>query len=283
MPVSYAADMSNYGKELTKEEAKCFVNNNYKLIISGTQDTYYFLQQIKTAHEAGLAVHAYVYLNWGISKEQTLNALNIIKNTPVERLWLDCEAPAEGASATEIIEEIKKCIEISSSQIPVGIYTRYGWWTDVVNNTTEFSYLPLWNAYYDNDPDIDFYRLPYGGWTDVFIEQFGDTRIVCGQSIDVNVLNIKEARMLSDEEIKGLIGALLANQGRLGVDILINRNLINEIANAFFSHVQNHSETGTVMSISEIQKLINNVNTQIDELAKRMQTAANVITGGKNA
>ena len=45
------------------------------------------------------------------------------------------------------------------------IYTSYGHWTGQQQNTQAFKDCLLWNASWDNDPDIDFQRLPYGGWT----------------------------------------------------------------------------------------------------------------------
>lgn len=45
-----------------------------------------------------------------------------------------------------------------------GIYTTRGFWMQHMGDTKDFSSVPLWNAFWDQHPDVDFARYPYGGW-----------------------------------------------------------------------------------------------------------------------
>ena len=94
---------------------------------------------------------------------------------------IDCEL--DGITETHIRQA--EAAIIAEGQTPI-IYTAYWWWHDHFGNPNSFSHLPLWNAYYDQQPDIDFQKLPYGGWQDVVIEQYAGSVQLEGVTVDRN-------------------------------------------------------------------------------------------------
>ena len=78
-------------------------------------------------------------------------------------------------------------------------------------NSTQFVGLPLWNAYYDGDPDED--GLPYGGWEHSAIEQYQGTTDLCGQSVDLNFAkNLRPPETGDLEELVLLIASGVAGR-----------------------------------------------------------------------
>lgn len=103
------------------------------------------------------------------------------------------------------------------------VYTSYGHWTGAQRNSTAFTDCLLWNALYDNDPDTDFPRLPYGGWSPAQVvgEQWAKDQMVHGLLADRDtfvreLLLEEEDRMYSDAEIDAKVGAIVAQLAVLG-------------------------------------------------------------------
>ena len=71
------------------------------------------------------------------------------------------------------------------------IYTSHHAWTDLMGDPTSFTDCLLWNAYWDEDPDIDFTHLPFGGWTvDQLVgEQYTGGTDVGNVFVDLNEFN----------------------------------------------------------------------------------------------
>ena len=70
------------------------------------------------------------------------------------------------------------------------VYTNFNTWVNVLGNPTRPANTWLWNASWDNDPDFDYSRLPFGGWQvhEVIAEQFSGGIVVDGIEIDRNIL-----------------------------------------------------------------------------------------------
>jgi hypothetical protein len=67
------------------------------------------------------------------------------------------------------------------------IYTSYNAWVNYLGNPTPPYGTSLWNAFWDNDSDYDFARLPFGHDAFVLIgEQFAGGQYVEGQFADRN-------------------------------------------------------------------------------------------------
>ena len=69
------------------------------------------------------------------------------------------------------------------------VYTNYNTWHDHMGNPPGPSQSMLWNASWDNDPDVDFLRLPFGGWTMERLcgEQYAGASVINGVEVDSNV------------------------------------------------------------------------------------------------
>src|SRR3990167_3108193 len=70
------------------------------------------------------------------------------------------------------------------------IYTSYNAWTTLVipKNPPRPPGVPLWNAWWDGDPDFDFPSRPFGAWlpAEVIGEQWSGGTTVCGTFVDRN-------------------------------------------------------------------------------------------------
>ena len=66
------------------------------------------------------------------------------------------------------------------------IYTSYNAWVNKQGSPTNFTDCLLWNALWDENPDIDFPGLPYGGWQphQVVAEQWSGGQNVEGVFVD---------------------------------------------------------------------------------------------------
>ena len=71
------------------------------------------------------------------------------------------------------------------------IYTSYHAWVDYLGNPTTFTDCLLINALWDDDPDINFAAMPYGGWTlaQVVGEQFNGGTEIDGVYVDLDMFN----------------------------------------------------------------------------------------------
>lgn len=189
-----AVDMSRWGGELTADEARALRDAGVRLVIVGTGNAagagQWARQQAQAALGAGMAVDAYIYLYFaGDPRNQVRDALDTLAGLQIRRWWLDAEdveseeltVAQRHAFLSAAVAEVERVMLVSP-----GIYTGGWWWKTRMANSGVFSLLPLWNSWYDGDPDID--GLPYGGWTadDVAIEQYQGTTVLCGQSVDLN-------------------------------------------------------------------------------------------------
>lgn len=74
---------------------------------------------------------------------------------------------------------------------PVVIYSSKYKWEKSTGNTIGAWALPLWDARYDELPEIDKNWVPYGGWTQRAIKQYKQNCIVAGGiSADLNVVHM---------------------------------------------------------------------------------------------
>lgn len=209
-----AVDMSRWGGELTLEEALAMKALGVGLVIVGTGHPggagMFARQQARVADIAGLRVEAYIYLYMaGDAAEQVRQALATMEGLPVRRWWLDAEdvespelSPADRRTFLHI------CVSIlQGAKVPVGIYTGRWWWVPNMGDYDGFSPLPLWNSYYDGDPDTD--GLPYGGWTESTIEQYQGTTNLCGQSVDLNYAkDLEEEENVDGVTLRDVVAAL---------------------------------------------------------------------------
>lgn len=220
VPRLNAVDMSRWGGELTAAEASALRAAGVELVIVGTGNPLgagmWARQQALAAVAAGMRVEAYIYLYMaGDAGEQVAQAVRSLEGVPVARWWLD----AEDVESPELTVPQRRtflhvCVSLlQARKVPVGIYTGRWWWVPNMGDYEGFAPLPLWNSWYDGDPDTD--GLPYGGWTDSTIEQYQGTTELCGQSVDLNyakdlevAMRPDEVRAIANEEAQRVVGGL---------------------------------------------------------------------------
>jgi len=206
-----AIDVANYTAVPTPAQVACLLTEGYDTAIVGASFGSVARPQLQAFAAGGMQVEVYAWVSFSGWWENLLDgALGAIAGLPVRRLWLDCEEETAMEPRTVIrrIEQAVEYVEEARPDLEVGIYTGAWWWSDFAGNTAPFAHLPLWSAYYDNEPDIDFAQLPYGGWRAPAIEQYHGTVETCGLNTDRNVINEEEETM--DAPTKGEFGALFA-------------------------------------------------------------------------
>ncbi|NIR45477.1 MAG: hypothetical protein GWN99_13805 [Gemmatimonadetes bacterium] len=200
---SFAVDVSFWSGELSGPEVACWRDAGVDHVIVGTQNTQIAAQQLSEAVAAGMTVDAYVMLYWQYDMSaQVRSALSAISSFPVRRLWLDAEQPADGRSASTLVSKIQQAVDACGS-FSCGIYTRKVWWRDNVANSSAFSHLPIWYAYYDGQADFSdwyepqaWYEGPFGGWSDPTGKQYDSDWTapdLCGVNVDYNVMFVEAA------------------------------------------------------------------------------------------
>lgn len=158
---TFAVDISHWSGEITAGEVACWWASGVRHVIAGTLYHSITVEQLQTAVDGGMTADAYVMLYWDYNiTSQVQNALATVQGLPVRRLWLDAEQPRGNWSSSQLIQKIQEAVNAVGT-FPVGIYTRKVWWMNNVGNTTAFSNLPLWYAYYDHYDDFnDWYYTP---------------------------------------------------------------------------------------------------------------------------
>lgn len=210
-----AVDMSKWGGDFTDAEAQEMKANGIKTVIVATGPGGYGTQakqQADTAHRNGLRLEAYYFIEWGKDPDWWIKAGKEALGEAsqyVERVWIDVEDVSNPfPGLVEAIAYISAFVQSAHAwymQAEVGICTARWYWADpkYMNNVSNFSFMDLWNAWYDGDPDMD--GLPYGGWNVSAIEQFGGTQIVAGQSVDINKIYKYPSKNLSGVvEVEGM-------------------------------------------------------------------------------
>ena len=113
--------------------------------------------------------------------------------------FVSLDIEVEGITIPEIrgaIEEVRRL-----DQRPI-IYTAWWFWHDLFGNPREACDVPLWNAFYDSDDDIDFGRFSYGCWEvrDVVGEQYQGTTLVAGMEVDRNTFDMDWVEAWPEQE-----------------------------------------------------------------------------------
>ncbi|KKN32422.1 hypothetical protein LCGC14_0814100 [marine sediment metagenome] len=147
------------------------------------------ISNLRVAERAGL--HTWGYLSLNGMGNGAYHVDQALRNFPRD-LWdhflfvaVDVELP--GIYETDILEA---CHAVGLAGQKAVIYTNYNSWQNYVtpSNTSALAQLdvPLLNAFWDGDPDVDFSKYPFGGWRpdQVIGEQYTGGQYVQGQYAD---------------------------------------------------------------------------------------------------
>ena len=182
---------------------------------------------LERARRVGLRTATYTVLDspaGTTARGAVRRARDICGNEWQQLSFVSLDIEVAGVTIPEIraaIDEVRRL-----DQRPI-IYTAYWFWHDVFGNPRDAAIceVPLWNAYYDSDDDIDFGRLPYGCWRveDVVGEQYEGTTRLAGLEVDRNTFDMdwveawpeKGDEAMTDEERREF-NELKAKVARIG-------------------------------------------------------------------
>ena len=106
------------------------------------------------------------------------------------KIWLDIEGSQYwlGSSSANRAWYQNLVDSCTNSRFSCGIYSSYSQWQEIFGSVDyEYgSYLPLWYAHYDGQPNFnDYSSLPFGGFTP-FAKQYQGDATVCSFGVDLN-------------------------------------------------------------------------------------------------
>jgi hypothetical protein len=225
-----AVDVSVYSGEITADKWREIKALGYEVAVIGLfhgQTANRFAnQQGFAAREAGMISAGYIYLAPWTGKngeEQVLTGLQTLGAGLAKDLnfvAIDCEC--DGISKEMIWDAVAT---VRSEGLRAAIYTARWWWKDHFGDPHDFAGVPLWSAYYDNDPDLDFPKMPYGNWapelrvgvraaqtTGIMGEQYAGTVYICGVNCDLNFFDERFIRQ-EEEDMALKVHALVKKTG----------------------------------------------------------------------
>lgn len=186
-----ALDLSFSAQDLTTEWCAARIAEGYELLIVDLWTARLAIPHADRAlrlwREAGGRTQAYFAVNG--SRQPAFHVTKAVMAAGdewkhLERVWVDVEV--EGT----LVEQIRGALAlVREAGKETGIYSAHWFWVGHLGNPTDFADETLWNAFYDQDPDLDFDNLPFGGWTPdkVLMEQFQGTTNIEGIEVDLNV------------------------------------------------------------------------------------------------
>lgn len=206
-------DISHY--DLPTLNPRCFRESGVTGVICATYSPVDAPHQMRRAAQSlldeGISIlgfYGFIYFGSPYGEVRDVQwAIQLAQEFEVRRVWLDCETDGVDNGFTdayrpqpwERVRAIHSAVEaVEAAGLEPGVYTGSWWWPRGTGNSTDFAHLPLWNSYYDQDPDID--GLPYGGWTTAAVEQYSSTIPICGRNRDHNkVYELEDDPMTADE------------------------------------------------------------------------------------
>lgn len=157
-------------------------------MVVGLQDLDVSKFQLDSARAAELFLRVYSWKGWkGDTVARIARELGAVEGFLIERAYLDVEQ-LDGRPVPDVaVSEIRAAVEECRKYVAPGIYSAKGVWQIITGDSQAFSGDPLWNAYYDGDPDVDFGYHPFGGWEAAEMEQWAENVELCGIKVDLNV------------------------------------------------------------------------------------------------
>jgi hypothetical protein len=202
-------------EELTLEEAQRLKGAGVKLFVqclwTGNTAPPHRITNLRNASLAGIAIAGYISLNGFQGGVYHFDAGT--SDVP-EDLWGELKFIACDVELPNILHsDIVKMLDMvrAYGKKPV-VYTNWNSWH---NHVIPFNPpaprwddgpAELWNAYWDNNPDLDFPSLPFGDWTvdEVVMEQWSGGTLVEGQFVDQNTVNADKLGLLEPSPIPEL-------------------------------------------------------------------------------
>lgn len=184
----FGVDISLWSGEITDEEVGCWYDEGVRHVIAGTQNPRVTKQQLDEALEGGMSVDAYIYLHWDEDvTEEVKHDVEMLKDYPIGRLWIDVEEHPAGRSVAQLEAKIQEALD-ACGETPCGIYTAAWWWEPHMRDSDAFADVPVWYAYYDHDASMQTWaRQSFGGWELPWGKQWNEIYF-CGIDVDKNTI-----------------------------------------------------------------------------------------------
>lgn len=189
----FGVDISNYSGTPSQATLACWRDAGVKHVcvrLSTESESMraIAIQQLRAVRDAGLTCSGYVWDYWNLNASDHVNAALLVARdagVPLTVVWIDCES-TPGLSKLGVLTWIDAAqLAIKAQSGRPGIYTRANWWQQNTGDSLAFSQLPLWEAHYDSDADLNAWR-PFGGWDHLSAKQYvGDTQL-CGVTVDLD-------------------------------------------------------------------------------------------------
>lgn len=207
-----AIDISHWSGAPDQSDIDAWKAAGVEHAVVGTQREEITQAQLASLQANGISTDAYVYLYFSRDMtDQVVTAFDRIDGYACGVLWLDVEdrGSAAGMTASQLVAKVQEAVEAAEVEIArrglqmeVGIYTSWGFWTDLMDDSTAFSDLPLWYAHWDREADYtDWEDLSFGGWDASMIrgKQYqGDTYIDGADPIvDLNIMEVPTSAVAS--------------------------------------------------------------------------------------
>lgn len=147
------------------------------------------VSSLRNARDAGLAIAGYALV--GDPHFSGRESMDFARAGVPGDLWdallfvaVDVEVP--GYPVVEINYALLRTQELGK---PMVVYTNYNSWVNYYGDPPRLPGSLLWNASWDDHPDFDYVRRPFGGWpsTEVIGEQWSGGAYVAGQYVDRDV------------------------------------------------------------------------------------------------
>lgn len=186
----FAIDISHWEGPMAQAEMDCFWASGVRHVVSGTQVEAITRQQLAMAVSRGMTIDAYVYLYWDRDVgEQVDEAFRRVAGFPIGRMWLDVEQDPGGASLIPLVQQaVARCQSKGSAEC--GIYTGPGFWRGEMGDTSAFSTLPLWYAWYNHNRELSFWpQETFGGWAKPVAKQWAE-EVLCSVGVDKDTMQV---------------------------------------------------------------------------------------------
>ena len=205
MPLGVTSGGGNLGIDISQplgsSTASCLVNQGYgKVLIpraflsTGRPDTAACgsLQSGRSAGFQNLGVYMFPCPQCGPASSQVKSLVDYLNGCSAfsGKIWLDIEGSQYwlGSSSANRAWYQNLVDSCTNSRFSCGVYASYYQWQEIFGSVDyEYgSYLPLWYAHYDGQPNFnDYSSLSFGGFTP-FAKQYRGDATVCSFGVDLN-------------------------------------------------------------------------------------------------
>lgn len=199
----YALDVSAWGGSIKDEQWRAAHDAGFRLAVVQAWGALpgnrrgknpYCTEQLVGARKAGMMTAIYFHLPSDVTTETHL-FIPVVKEAAGSE-YAHTKFVAVDIEGEKLLHptEPKARLADAISHIkdkPVIIYTSRYMWQKVMAMAVGFEKYPLWDARYDEKPELDTNWLAYGGWKERAIKQYrGTTTVAGGISADLNVADL---------------------------------------------------------------------------------------------